>query len=90
MRDLSPTWCKQSRIIGMSAGGERLRRPIHGFASQSDTDDVKSKYSKHQYSGLQKTGTIDKLVDQPDERGLIKNDGGPCGAIVVVAMQQRT
>ena len=62
-----------------------LRRPIHGFSFQIDTGDAKLVCCKHHWYGPHELKVIDKLVDKLQENGLIEDDDGPWGAIIVLA-----
>ena len=62
-----------------------LRRPIRGFSFQIDTGDAEPVCCKHHRYGPHESKVIDKLVDKLQDNGLIEDDDGPWGAIIVLA-----
>ena len=54
-----------------------------GFLSRL-TGDAKPVCCKHHWYGPHESKVIDKLVDQLQENGLIEDDDGPWGAIIVL------
>ena len=62
-----------------------LRRPIHGFSFQINTGDAKLVCCKHHRYGPHESKVIEELADQLQRNGLIEDDDGPWGAIIVLA-----
>ena len=62
-----------------------MKRPIQGFTFQIDAGDMEPVCCKDHYYGPHETKVINKLVNQLEEKGLIENDEGPWGAIIVLA-----
>ena len=62
-----------------------LRRPIHGFSFQINTGDAKLVCCKHHRYGPHESKVIEKLTDQLQRNGLIEDDDGLWGAIIMLA-----
>ena len=64
---------------------EGLRRPILGFECRVDTGDVKPVCCKPPRYGPHEAKIMTDLVDKLRDNGLVEDDDGPWGALIVLA-----
>jgi len=64
---------------------EGLKNPIRGFSFQIDMGDSPPVCCKTPRYGPHKALTINKLIKQLEAQGLIEDDEGPWGALIVLA-----